>query len=485
MTEKNEIRFDLPKQHNPIIKVIGVGGGGGNAVNHMYQQGIRGVDFLICNTDAQALENSKIPHKIQLGATLTEGRGAGSVPEVGKNAAIENINEIKDLLKNHTKMVFVTAGMGGGTGTGAAPVIAAAARELGILTVGIVTIPFTFEGKKRAKSAQDGLEQLRQNVDTLLIISNDKLREIFGNLGIMAAFGQADNVLTTAAKGIAEIITAPGHINTDFADVHTVMKDGGIALMGAGSADGADRAMRALNEALTSPLLNDSSIKGAKQILVNVAFGEEISMDEMGELMDHVQEEAGGDANIIMGTSLDQALGGRVNVTVVATGIETEKKEEPRIVIPMIENETSKPKAPAQIQSSDPYLKNEPVINTKPLNEDYKKDIMIHEVDSREELKMELIVKSGNAENSVEENEMTRRSKERLENIKNLSTKFKAPTPVSELESSRAYERRNRTLYPVPNSADTNISRYTLNDNPDEKRIEIRPNNTFLHDNVD
>ncbi|MBX7201842.1 MAG: cell division protein FtsZ [Bacteroidia bacterium] len=485
------MKFDLPRHSQPIIKVIGVGGGGSNAVNHMYQQGIRGVDFLICNTDSQALENSKIPGKIQLGATLTEGRGAGSIPDVGKNAAIENINEIKDLLKDHTKMVFVTAGMGGGTGTGAAPVIAATAREMGILTVGIVTIPFTFEGKKRGKAAADGMEQLRQNVDTLLVISNDKLREIFGNLGITAAFAQADNVLTTAAKGIAEIITAPGQINTDFADVCTVMRDGGIALMGAGSADGADRAMRALKEALTSPLLNDNNIRGAKQILVNIAFGEDISMDEFGELMDFVQEEAGWEANIIMGTSIDQSLGGRVNVTLVATGIQSEEKEEPRVVMSMPVTEANTPQVPKNVistgstseQAKETYHNGTRSENVRDVEVD--RDIMITNADSREELQMTLVVKEEGKAEPGEEDEMRRLSRERLANIKNLSSKLKAPAPVSELEGTLAYERRNRKLSPVPNSAETNISRYTLNDNPEDKKVEIRPNNSFLHDNVD
>jgi cell division protein FtsZ len=483
MTDKNEIKFEIPRSSNSIIKVIGVGGGGGNAVNHMYQQGIRGVEFLICNTDAQALENSKIPHKIQLGSTLTEGRGAGSIPDVGKNAAIESINDIRELLKDHTKMVFVTAGMGGGTGTGAAPVIAATAREMGILTVGIVTIPFTFEGKKRARSANEGLEQLRQNVDTLLIISNDKLREIFGNLGIIAAFAQADNVLTTAAKGIAEIITAPGHINTDFADVSTVMKDGGIALMGAGSADGADRAMRALREALTSPLLNDSSIRGAKQILVNIAFGEDISMDEFGDLMDHVQEEAGWDANVIMGTSIDASLGGRVNVTLVATGIETFEKEQPRVVISMPETEANKPQVAQNQQRSTPQTEQNKTQNYSEL--EAENDLMISGADQREELQMTLIVKPETPGSENAEEEMARRARERLENIKQLSTKLRPPASISELESTLAYERRNRKLNPVPNSAELNISRYTLNDSADEKKIEIRQNNSFLHDNVD
>ena len=315
------MNFDLPKDQSSIIKVIGVGGGGSNAVNHMYNQGITGVDFIICNTDQQALDLSPIPNKIQLGATLTEGRGAGSNPEVGKNSAIENVDELKELFATNTQMVFITAGMGGGTGTGAAPIIAQTAREMGILTVGIVTIPFSFEGRRRKLQADEGLESLRNNVDTLLIICNDKLREMYGNLKMSEAFSKADDILTVAAKGIAEIITVAGYINVDFEDVKTVMKDGGTAIMGSASAEGTDRAITAVTKAMASPLLNDNEIKGAKYILLNITSGEdEISMDEIDSITEYIQEEAGNTADIIWGNGIDESLGNKVSVTIVATG---------------------------------------------------------------------------------------------------------------------------------------------------------------------
>ena len=315
------MKFNLPKDQASIIKVIGVGGGGSNAVNHMYNQGITGVDFIICNTDAQALELSPIPNKIQLGTTLTEGLGAGANPEVGKNAAIEDIDNIKKILENNTKMVFITAGMGGGTGTGAAPVIAKVAREMGILTVGIVTIPFSFEGRRRKQQAEEGLEQLRQNVDTLLIINNDKLRMMHGNLKMGEAFSKADDILTVAAKGIAEIITVAGYINVDFEDVKTVMKDGGTAIMGSATAEGENRAIEAVTRAISSPLLNDNEIEGANYILLNITSGEdEITMDEIDDITDYIQNEAGYTAELIWGNGLDESLGNKVSVTVIATG---------------------------------------------------------------------------------------------------------------------------------------------------------------------
>lgn len=330
------MNFDLQKNQSSIIKVIGVGGGGGNAVNHMYNQGIRGVDFIVCNTDEQALNASPIPAKIQLGASLTEGRGAGSLPEVGKNAAIENIEEVKKYLAQNTKMVFITAGMGGGTGTGAAPVIAQAAKEMGILTVGIVTIPFDFEGKKRKVQAEYGLDEMRKQVDTLLVISNEKLREIGGNLSLSTAFNMADDVLTTAAKSIAEIITMPGYVNVDFADVRTVMSDSGNAIMGSAKANGENRAQMAVESAMSSPLLNDNDIKGARHVLLYISTGNiELKMDEVTVITDYVQDEAGMTAEIIWGTGTDETLGDDICVTVIATGfqngsktnVEKEKKE--------------------------------------------------------------------------------------------------------------------------------------------------------------
>jgi len=315
------MKFDLPKDQASIIKVIGVGGGGSNAVNHMYNQGITGVDFVICNTDAQALELSPIPNKIQLGTTLTEGLGAGANPEVGKNAAIEDIENIKSILEKNTKMVFITAGMGGGTGTGAAPVIAQVAREMGILTVGIVTIPFSFEGRKRKNQADLGMIELRNHVDTLLVINNDKLRMLYGNLRMGEAFSKADDILTIAAKGIAEIITVAGYINVDFEDVKTVMKEGGTAIMGSAEAEGESRAIDAVVKALSSPLLNDNEIKGANYILLNITSGEEeITMDEIDEITDYIQNEAGYTAELIWGNGTDETLGDKVSVTVIATG---------------------------------------------------------------------------------------------------------------------------------------------------------------------
>lgn len=315
------MKFDLPKDQASIIKVIGVGGGGSNAVNHMYDQGISGVDFVICNTDAQALDQSPIPNKIQLGTTLTEGLGAGANPEVGKNAAIEDVEAIKAILQNNTKMVFITAGMGGGTGTGAAPIIAEAAREMGILTVGIVTMPFSFEGRRRKQQADEGIEALRANVDTLLIINNDKLRMMYGNLKMGEAFAKADDILTVAAKGISEIITVTGYVNTDFKDVQTVMKDGGTAIMGSATAEGENRAVDAVTKALASPLLNDNEIKGANYVLLNITSGtEEITMDEIGDITDFIQDEAGLTADVIWGNCTDESLGEKVAVTVIATG---------------------------------------------------------------------------------------------------------------------------------------------------------------------
>jgi len=321
------MQFDIPQNTGSPIKVIGVGGGGSNAVNYMHQQGIKGVDFIVCNTDNQALEASNVPVRIQLGRTLTAGQGAGSVPETGRNAAIENLDDVLEQLGENTTMVFVTAGMGGGTGTGAAPVIAQACKDLGILTVGIVTVPFNFEGRRRANQAGEGLEEMRAAVDTLLVIRNDKLRELFGNLTLKEAFSNADEVLCTAAKGIAEVITLTGEINVDMNDVKTVMRDSGAAIMGAGSASGDGRAMIAVSEALESPLLNDSDITGANFVLLNITYGtEEILMDEISEITDYIQDQAGATAEVIWGYGHDDELGDKICVTVIATGFEANPK---------------------------------------------------------------------------------------------------------------------------------------------------------------
>jgi len=342
------ISFDLPKNQSNVIKVIGVGGGGSNAINHMFQSGINGVDFVICNTDSQALENSSVPNRIQLGMSLTEGLGAGANPDVGEQSAIESFEEIKTMLGTNTKMVFITAGMGGGTGTGAAPIIARMAKELDVLTVGIVTVPFQFEGKMRNEQAQIGVEKLRKEVDSLIVINNNKLREVYGNLGFKAGFAKADEVLATAAKGIAEVITHHYMQNIDLRDAKTVLSNSGSAIMGSAVASGANRANEAIFKALDSPLLNDNKITGAKNVLLLIISGtEEITIDEIGEINEHIQAEAGNGANIIMGVGEDEALGGDVSVTIIATGFEADQQDDivnteaKKIIHALEENQTA------------------------------------------------------------------------------------------------------------------------------------------------
>lgn len=327
--EFDGIAFDLPKNQSNVIKVIGVGGGGSNAINHMFQSGINGVDFVICNTDSQALNNSPVPNKIQLGVSLTEGLGAGANPEVGEQAALESMEEIKEMLARTTKMIFITAGMGGGTGTGAAPVIAKQAKELDVLTVGIVTMPFEFEGKMRCEQARIGIEKLRANVDSLIVINNNKLREVYGNLGFKAGFSKADEVLSTAARGIAEVITHHYTQNIDLRDAKTVLSNSGTAIMGSATATGSMRANEAIMKALDSPLLNDNKISGAKNVLLLiVSGGQEITIDEIGEINDHIQVEAGHGANIIMGVGEDEDLGEAIAVTVIATGFDVDQQND-------------------------------------------------------------------------------------------------------------------------------------------------------------
>ena len=369
----NEI-FDIPRDMNSIIKVIGVGGGGSNAVNFMYNQGIKGVDFVVCNTDRQALDISPVPFKIQLGATLTEGRGAGMLPEVGMNAAFENIEDLREILSKNTKMVFVTAGMGGGTGTGAAPVIAQVAKELGILTVGIVTLPFDFEGKKRRSQADEGLERLRQNVDTLLVINNEKLRTIGKSLTLSEAFQKADNILTVAAKGIAEVIADTGVINVDFNDVNTVLRNSGRALMGSAMASGEGRDIEAVKGAMNSPLLNDHDIHGAKYVLLNITYGDkEVLMDEIMNITDFIQDAAGESAEVIWGHGYDSNLGENLSITLVATGftslestsyvlperkmMDLDEEQKKEIVAPMTSPFESN--SVTETLNQEPYLKSE------------------------------------------------------------------------------------------------------------------------------
>lgn len=374
-SEFGSISFDLPKNQSNVIKVIGVGGGGSNAINHMFKQGIKGVDFIVCNTDSQALQNSAVPNKIQLGVNLTEGLGAGANPDVGQQSAIESIADIEKMLDRGTKMVFITAGMGGGTGTGAAPVIAQLAKEREILTVGIVTIPFQFEGKVRQEQALLGIEKLRKQVDSLIVINNNKLREVYGNLGFKAGFSKADEVLATASRGIAEVITHHYTQNIDLRDAKTVLSNSGTAIMGSSVAEGENRAKEAIVSALDSPLLNDNKITGAKNVLLLIVSGSnEITLDEIGEINDHIQLEAGFNANIIMGVGEDETLGEAIAVTIIATGFDVEQQNEivntePKRIIHTLEDEqrsvhnlTNKPLTSFDINAETPVAKTEPKV---------------------------------------------------------------------------------------------------------------------------
>jgi len=539
------MQFEMLKEKSSIIKVIGVGGGGGNAVNHMYKQGITGVDFIICNTDAQALELSPIPNKVQLGASLTEGMGAGSIPEVGKNSAIENIDDIKQMLGTNTKMLFITAGMGGGTGTGASPIIAQAARELDILTVGIITTPFSFEGKRRKMQAEEGMEELRKYVDSFLVISNDRLREIFGNLTLGAAFAQADDILTTAAKGIAEIITLPGYINVDFKDVRTVMKDSGVSIMGSYSAAGENRAYEAVRGALASPLLKDNEIEGARYILLNISSGsKEVTMDEVSIITDYIQEEAGLMADLIWGNCQDENLGEKISVTIIATGFQTKDEREKvistkKIVSHLItENPLIKPvneftginqnrndknepflktRDENQLNSGNVYQKreeqpredqngkiryqlseedkmHEPEIDNtgftvryaEPISFDKPAETLVAEQTRPEPAKPEVQPIAANADDSKTDEsieEQLRKSRERIMRLKDLSMKLRSGN-IQELENVPAYKRKEVALQQNVHSSETQISRFSLLADEDGK-TEIRPNNSFLHDNVD
>ncbi|MBG44548.1 MAG: cell division protein FtsZ [Aequorivita sp.] len=374
-TEFDNISFDLPKNQSNVIKVIGVGGGGSNAINHMFSQGIKGVDFVICNTDAQALENSPVPIKIQLGVSLTEGLGAGANPKVGEQSAVESMEEIRSMLTTNTKMIFITAGMGGGTGTGAAPIIAKMAKDMDILTVGIVTIPFQFEGKTRNDQAQIGVEKLRQNVDSLVVINNNKLREVYGNLGFKAGFSKADEVLATAARGIAEVITHHYTQNIDLRDAKTVLANSGTAIMGSATASGANRAKEAIGKALDSPLLNDNKIKGAKNVLLLIVSGsDEITIDEIGEISDHIQDEAGHSANIIMGVGEEENLEGSISITVIATGFNVEQQNEivnteTKKIIHTLEDEQRAEQSLTPKATASPVRLPEQPLSTKPKTE--------------------------------------------------------------------------------------------------------------------
>ncbi len=475
------MEFDLPKEEPSIIKVIGVGGGGSNAVTHMYQQGIVGVDFAICNTDNQSLELSPVPVKIQLGPGLTEGRGAGSKPEVGKQACIESIEDIVAFLEDSTKMVFVTAGMGGGTGTGAAPIIAKVAREMGILTVGIVTLPFRFEGSRRGNHAVEGLEEIKENVDALIMISNDKLREMHGNLSISEAFAQADNVLTTAAKGIAEIITVPGYVNVDFEDVNTVMRGSGVAIMGTAVAEGQDRARKAVEMALSSSLLKDNDITGAEHILLNITSGnKEVTMDEIAEITDFVQTEAGYGTDLIWGNCQDPDLEDKISVTIIATGFKSsvddassaEEMNTETVSLEDVPNESvNKAQFDIRVNESE---------SRRHINEDYNDRPSIQKYTKSQGLDADPFVNNG--EPDPRQIEKLEKEQERRELLRQMNIKLNNPQAVLELEKEPAYKRRRVSLEDVSHSSETTYSKYMIS--PDETP-EIRMDNRYLHDNVD
>ncbi len=539
-------QFDLPKDQSSIIKVFGVGGGGNNAVNHMYDQGIVGVNFVVLNTDEQALEMSRVPNKIQLGPELTKGRGAGAEPKVGEKSAEESEDTIKELLSKNTQMVFITAGMGGGTGTGAAPVVARIAREMGVLTVGIVTTPFWFEGKSRYNNAMEGIEKLREHVDTLLIINNDKIREMYGNLKRSEAFGHANNILTTAAKAISEIITVPGEINVDFADVQTVMKNGGSAIMGCATAEGDDRAIRAAQGALNSPLLNDNEIRGAKKVLVNITTGTmQVTMDEIGEIMEYVQE-AAGSTDIILGACDDASLGDKLSVTIIATGFEVGKKpaayvqqrevkvyelndkpvvnetvvaapvveEKETPVIPLYADVVKVEEQPITLELEEETYnlfdlanKEETVsANTTFEFEVTREEQILPEVEVAEsvvEEKVETIFQpaaevkqddyvvytkksyESDYTSSVPQNDLNQQLEDRKKILAGLSYRFGSKQNVNELENEPAYKRKGLELNGEQNfSTASDVSRYSITDDG-TGRPEVKKNNGFLHDNVD
>jgi cell division protein FtsZ len=481
------MNFDLPQNKSSIIKVLGIGGGGNNAVNHMYRLGIREVDFIVCNTDAQALHNSPVPVKVQIGESLTEGRGAGNKPEVGRQAAIENLGDVMRSLGSNTKMVFLTAGMGGGTGTGAAPVIAKATREAGILTVAIVTMPFRFEGPKRYEQAVEGIRQLREYVDSLLVINNEKLREIYGDLKLSQAFARADDVLTRAAKGIAEIITVHGYINVDFADVQTVMANSGVAIMGSGSASSEGRAVKAIQEALTSPLLNNNDITGAKNILLNITSGtEEVSMDEVGEITDYVNSNIDKNATIIWGTCYDPSLEDKVNITIIATGFEADtipelyKVKSSRTTYQLEEKKTHTPGEQKVFEIKD---KTEPSNIIEP---DPPKRVVEFELfpDHHEPVhhKHEKVEEPDSEKYADRINKLKRSQQFFRENQGIPDLNFR--DNIDELENEPAYVRKQIKLERDESSAKSKVSRFSLTED-ENKTVELKTDNSYLHDNVD
>ena len=539
-----DFEFQLPKNQSSQIKVMGVGGGGSNAVNYMFEHGIKGVDFVICNTDLQALEASPIPIKIQLGENLTEGLGAGSDPGVGMKAAQESADRISELLDANTKMLFITAGMGGGTGTGAAPVIAEIAREKGILTIAVVTHPFSNEGGYRKKYAKEGLEELKKQVDTLLIINNDKLIEIYGDLTLTQAFGKANEVLNTATKGIAEVISQHLQVNIDLNDARKVLANSGTAVMGQAEATGENRAIEAVNDALDSPLLNDNDITGAEQVLLKIVSGvgdDEIKMSELSKIKSKIQQAAGRDVNIIEGIGFDADLGSAVSVTVIATGFETKKVNEPRTIkleestlvndnieLDLVNDQQDEISANQQtlslddsfefvntkaemtslVQKEDDSLKTVLTLEDEDAlihDEHEDSNIILEEVDDNindpnsfisdldevvnEEHSDESITNDNEKINSdidiIPSNQNMRiEAREREDRLRDISIKLRTPSGLTRLEDEPAFKRNNINLEDTMHSSEDNISHYTLTDSDSDKLI-LKDNNPYLHDNVD
>ncbi len=539
-----DFEFQLPKNQSSQIKVMGVGGGGSNAVNYMFEHGIKGVDFVICNTDLQALEASPIPIKIQLGENLTEGLGAGSDPDVGMKAAQESADRISELLDANTKMLFITAGMGGGTGTGAAPVIAEIAREKGILTIAVVTHPFSNEGGYRKKYAKEGLEELKKQVDTLLIINNDKLIEIYGDLTLTQAFGKANEVLNTATKGIAEVISQHLQVNIDLNDARKVLANSGTAVMGQAEATGENRAIEAVNDALDSPLLNDNDITGAEQVLLKIVSGvgeDEIKMSELSKIKSKIQQAAGRDVNIIEGIGFDADLGSAVSVTVIATGFETKKVNEPRTIkleestlvndnieLDLVNDQQDEISANQQtlslddsfefvntkaemtslVQKEDDSLKTVLTLEDEDAlihDEHEDSNIILEEVDDNindpnsfisdldevvnEEHSDESITNNNEKINSdidkISGNQNMRiEAREREDRLRDISIKLRTPSGLTRLEDEPAFKRNNINLEDNMHSSEDNISHYTLTESDNDKLI-LKDNNPYLHDNVD
>lgn len=541
---KTNFEFQLPKNQSSVIKVLGVGGGGSNAVNYMHSNGIKGVDFVVCNTDSQALEASQVPVKIQLGAELTEGLGAGSNPDIGKKAAEESIDRINELLDSNTKMLFITAGMGGGTGTGAAPVIAEVAKQKGILTVGVVTNPFSTEGGNRKKYAKDGLVELRKSVDTLLIINNDKLIEVYGDLTLSKAFAKANEVLNTATKGIAEVISQHLLVNIDLNDARRVLQNSGTAVMGQSEASGENRAIEAVEGALDSPLLNDNDIFGAEQVLLKIVTGpgdDEIKMSELNKIKSKIQQAAGNDVNIIEGVGIDNDLDSSISVTVIATGFEQKIDKDP-VKINLSDSNNIEDYITKEKVAEDDDKKIE-ILQTKIFN--FDNEVLVKEITKSEENNInnksfadenkiifeldseinpdhisnpELTKNEVNidnpaiiideiknddnlSDNNFEKNDINDSSKteidknvssisnkslesrEREERLREISKKLRTPSGLTYLEEQPAYKRNNVTLENVPKSDKEDTTNFTLEQNGED--ITLKKNNSFLHDNVD